>query len=95
MKVKEQELAKRNMALENAIASHRLEGLEPDTQTIEDLKCVVRGEFGIEEYLRRVKERIALGEFQINSVNVALPTGYTAHPRLARGAAQHRLCTCW
>ena len=35
------------MALENAIASHRLEGLEPDDQTIEDLKCVVRGEFGI------------------------------------------------
>jgi hypothetical protein len=50
MKVTEQELAKRNMALENAIASHRLEGLEPDTQTIEDLKCVVRGEFGVQEW---------------------------------------------
>lgn len=64
MKVTEQELAQRNMALENAIASHRLEGLEPDAQTIEDLKCVVRGEFDIEESLRRVKERVALGQFR-------------------------------
>ncbi|EPS57993.1 hypothetical protein M569_16824 [Genlisea aurea] len=87
MKPTEQELATRYAALENAVASHRLEGLEPDTQTIEDLQCVVRGEFDIEESLRRVKERIASGEFQINmkntsgndSVNVALPTGYTAH----------------
>jgi hypothetical protein len=64
MKVEEQESAKRNLALESAIASHRLEGLEPDVQTIEDLNCVVRGEFGIEESIRRVKERIALGQFR-------------------------------
>jgi len=64
MKITDQELAKRNMALENAIASHRLEGLEPDPQTIEDLKCVVRGEFGIEESLKRVRERVALGQFK-------------------------------
>jgi hypothetical protein len=64
MKVTEQELAKRNLALENAIASQRLEGLEPDGQTIADLKCVVRGEFGMQESLRRVKERVALGHFR-------------------------------
>jgi hypothetical protein len=64
MKITEQELEKRNLALENAIASQRLEGLEPDTQTIEDLKCVVRGEFGVEESLRRVKERISFGQFR-------------------------------
>lgn len=64
MNVTEQELAGRNLALENAIASQRLEGLEADAQTIEDLKCVVRGEFGIEESVRRVKERIALGQFR-------------------------------
>ena len=64
MKITEQELVKRNMALENAIASQRLEGLEPDAQTIEDLKCVVRGEFGVQESLKRVKERIALGQFR-------------------------------
>ena len=64
MKPTEHELAKRNMALENAIASQRLEGLEPDPKTIEDLKCVVRGEFDVEESLRRVKERISLGEFR-------------------------------
>ncbi len=62
MKITEQEFAKRNMALENAIASHLLEGLEPDAQTIQVLKFVVRGEFGIEESLRRVKDRIALGQ---------------------------------
>lgn len=64
MKITEQELAKRNAALENAIASHRLEGLEPDVQTIEDLKRVVRGEFDIEESLIRLKERISLGQFR-------------------------------
>lgn len=64
MQVTEQELAKRNLALENAIATHRLEGLEPDAQTIEDLKRVVRGEIDIDESLRRVKERIALGQFR-------------------------------
>lgn len=64
MKMTEQELAKRNMALENAIASQRLEGLEPDDQTIADLKRVVRGEFGLQESLRRVKERISLGQFR-------------------------------
>ena len=64
MQPTEQELAKRNLALENAIASQRLEGLEPDPQTIQDLQCVVRGEFDVEESLRRVKERIALGQFR-------------------------------
>ena len=64
MKPTEQELAKRNLALENAIASQRLEGLEPDPQTIENLKCVVRGEFDVEESLRRLKERIHLGQFR-------------------------------
>ena len=64
MKSTEQEIVKRNMTLENAIASHRLEGLEPDIQTIEDLNCVVRGEFSVEESLRCVKERIALGQFR-------------------------------
>ena len=60
----EQELAKRNLTLENAIASQRIEGLEPDPQTIEDMQCVVRGEFDVEESLRRVKERVALGQFR-------------------------------
>ncbi len=64
MKVTEQELAKRSLALENAIASQRLEGLEPDDQTFKDLKSVVHGEFSIEESLRRVKERISLGQFR-------------------------------
>ncbi|MGZ4023289.1 MAG: antitoxin VbhA family protein [Flavisolibacter sp.] len=63
-KLTEQEIARRELALENAIASQRLEGLEPDAQTLEDLKAVVRGEFGIEESIRRVKERVSLGQFK-------------------------------
>ena len=61
MKPTEQELAKRNLALENAIASQRMEGLEPDSRTIEDMQCVVHGEFDVEEALRRLRERINLG----------------------------------
>lgn len=64
MKITEQELAKRNLAFENALASQRLEGLEPDPKTIEDMQGVVRGEIDSEEYFRRVKERIALGDFR-------------------------------
>ena len=63
-KLTEQEIARRELALENAIASQRLEGLEPDAQTLEDLESVVRGVFGIEESIRRVKERISLGQFK-------------------------------
>ena len=64
MKFTERELKERYADLENAITSQHLEGLEPDPQTIEGMKCVVRGEFDVEESLRRVKERIALGQFR-------------------------------
>lgn len=60
----ELELAKRTLALENALASQRIEGLEPDAKTLEDLHRVVRGEIDIEESRRRLKERISLGEFK-------------------------------
>ena len=57
----ELESAKRNLSLENALASNRLEGLEPDDQTLKDLHRFVRGEIDTEEYLRRVKERVFSG----------------------------------
>jgi hypothetical protein len=60
MKFTERELKERYADLENAIASQRLEGLEPDPRTIEDMECVVRGEFDTEEALRRLRERITL-----------------------------------
>lgn len=62
MKPTEQELARRKATLENAIASLRLEGLEPDARAIEDMQCVIRGEFGIKEALMRLRERITLGQ---------------------------------
>lgn len=60
MKFTERELKERYADLENAIASQRLKGLEPDPRTVEDMECVVRGEFDTEEALRRLRERITL-----------------------------------
>lgn len=63
----EQELAARRAALDNAIATQRLEGLEPDAQTIADLERVVRGEIEVVDVIKRLRQRIAAGEFKINS----------------------------
>ena len=62
MKFTKLELKQRYEHLKNAIATQRLEGLEPDARTIEDLKCVVRGEIDIEEARAQVYERIKRGE---------------------------------
>jgi len=62
MKFTEMELKERYADLENAIASQRLEGLEPDARTIEDMQCVVRGEIDTKEASRRLMERFALGQ---------------------------------
>lgn len=62
----EQELAARRAALDNAIATQRLEGLEPDAQTITDLERVVRGEIEVVDVITRLRQRIAAGEFKIN-----------------------------
>lgn len=47
----------------NAVATQRLEGLEPETQTIADLERVVRGEIEVADVLRNLHRRIAAGEF--------------------------------
>jgi len=59
----QQEFAKRRLAFEEAVATHRLEGLEPDPQTIADLERVADGRIDIEEYIKLVKDRVARGEF--------------------------------
>ncbi|MBU9348632.1 hypothetical protein KTE11_28450 [Burkholderia multivorans] len=51
-------------AVENAIATQRLEGLELDPRTIAELEQVAAGELDVSEVLRRVHERIKAGEFK-------------------------------
>lgn len=60
----DQELAARRAALDNAIATQRLEGLEPDAQTIADLERVVRGDIEVGDVIARLRQRIAAGEFR-------------------------------
>ncbi len=52
----------RREALENAVATNRLEGLEPDPRTVAELEQA--------EVLRRVRERIAAGEFRTDSTSL-------------------------
>lgn len=58
----DQEFVKRRLAFEETLATHRLEGLEPDPQTIKDLERVVRGEITIEESLRNLRDRVIRGQ---------------------------------
>lgn len=47
-------------AVEEAIASVRLEGLEPSPEAIADMYRMAVGEISIEEVIRRVKERAGI-----------------------------------
>ncbi len=51
-------------ALNNALASQSLEGLEVDAVTVTDLQAWVRGELTIDEIITRLHQRIEAGEFQ-------------------------------
>lgn len=53
----------RERAVANAVANQRLEGLEPDPQTIAELMQVAAGELEVSDVLRRLNARIAAGEF--------------------------------
>lgn len=54
----------RQRALDNAVANQRLEGLEPDAKTVEDLGRVVKGELSIADVLKSVRARISAGNFR-------------------------------
>lgn len=60
----DREMTKRREGVENAIATQRLEGLEPDARTIAELQQVAAGELDTAEALRRARARIAAGEFR-------------------------------
>lgn len=55
-------LQARSHAVTNAIASQRLEGLEPDSGAVADLQRFARGEVEIDTVLSNFKARIARGE---------------------------------
>ena len=66
MPLSEAERAERRQAVANAIASQRLEGLEPDAEVIRQLEAFAEGRLGIEAILegfrsRIVKERLLPG----------------------------------
>lgn len=58
----EREQIERREAVENAIATQRLEGLEADPQTIADLKRVARGELNLVDARARTLARITTGK---------------------------------
>lgn len=60
-------LKERRHAVANAVASQRLEGLEPDARTVADLVRASAGELSVEDVLRTLKDRIAAGEFRSTS----------------------------
>lgn len=59
----EDELKMRYQAVDYAIATQRLEGLELDSQTVEDLRCEARGEMTMDEIRANLFKKIKKGEF--------------------------------
>lgn len=58
------DLKERRHVVANAVASQRLEGLEPDARTVADLIRASAGELSVADALRTLKDRIAAGEFR-------------------------------
>lgn len=54
----ELEIAERRRAAENALASQRLEGLEPDPQVVAQVERVIVGELEIGNVIDAYKERV-------------------------------------
>lgn len=57
-----EEIARNRSAIANAIASQRLEGLEPDARAMADLDRAACGELSIEAVLANYAERVANGD---------------------------------
>ncbi|KMJ45026.1 hypothetical protein AB204_11185 [Xenorhabdus khoisanae] len=51
------EIEERQHHVSNAIASQRLEGIEPDIQTLEDLNRFASGDLELSDVLFRLQER--------------------------------------
>ncbi|WP_224020463.1 antitoxin VbhA family protein [Burkholderia vietnamiensis] len=57
-------LTYRRQAVENAIATQRLEGLEVDEQTCVELARVAAGEIELVDVIASLRSRVAAGEFR-------------------------------
>lgn len=62
MQLNDQQLARRLEDLQDVIANQRLEGLELDILTKEDLESEARGEITLEEVYKRIYNRIENGK---------------------------------
>jgi hypothetical protein len=82
----EREIAERREIIQDAIAMQRLEGLEPDPQTMAELDRAARGEIEIADVLNTLRRRIAAGEFH----RVAQQRGSVGKPAEARRSRRAR-----
>ncbi|WP_273721037.1 MULTISPECIES: antitoxin VbhA family protein [unclassified Bartonella] len=58
----EDEIKLRRLYAENALASQRLEGLEPDPQVVAQMERVIIGELEIGDIIKDYIERVKRGE---------------------------------
>ncbi|WP_273790453.1 MULTISPECIES: antitoxin VbhA family protein [unclassified Bartonella] len=58
----EEEIKLRRFYAENALASQRLEGLEPDPKVVEQMERVIIGELETSDILKDYMERVKRGE---------------------------------
>ncbi|MDG9971594.1 antitoxin VbhA family protein [Achromobacter mucicolens] len=58
------DLKERRRAVVNAVASQRLEGLEPDSRTIAELDRVAEGTSSVSDLINTLRSRVAAGEFR-------------------------------
>ncbi|WP_317992832.1 antitoxin VbhA family protein [Bartonella gliris] len=58
----EEEIKRRRHYAENALASQRLEGLEPDPQVVAQMERVIIGELEISDVIKDYMERVKRGE---------------------------------
>ncbi|NNB82290.1 antitoxin VbhA family protein [Pseudomonas aeruginosa] len=61
MPLSETERAERRQAVANALASQRLEGLEPDAEVTRQLAAFAEGSLGVEAILEEFRGRIVGG----------------------------------
>ncbi|WP_375630394.1 MULTISPECIES: antitoxin VbhA family protein [unclassified Bartonella] len=58
----EDEIKRRRFAAKNALASQRLEGLEPDSKVVEQMERVIIGELETSDVIKDLMSRIKRGE---------------------------------
>ncbi|WP_167385868.1 antitoxin VbhA family protein [Achromobacter ruhlandii] len=63
------DLKERRRAVVNAVASQRLEGLEPDARTVADLQRAADGTLSVLNVINALRARVAAGEFRSPSAS--------------------------